>query len=100
MTLKEIDLESTDKTDQMTNYVIPSDPDILEDVVILPPPQNVDNDISSATILLEVTAPENLPEGYTFNVTISGSDNIVAVTVVSKALSIFFGIYINHFYAY
>jgi len=81
MTLKEIDLEATDKTDQMTNHVIPSDSDVLEDVVILPP-QNIENDVSSsAAILLEVIAPENLPEGYTFNVTISGSDNIVAVTV-------------------
>lgn len=94
MTLKEIDLESADVTDQMTNHVIPSD--ALEDVVILSPPQsqstgngltsnNNDNGSPSpptpATILLEVIAPENLPEGYKFNVTISGSNNIVAVIV-------------------
>lgn len=97
MTLKEIELETTDVTDQMTNHVIPST-DVLEDVVILTPPQsqnaanynaesNGNNELSlpvptpAATILLEVIAPETLPEGYKFNVTVSGSNNIVAVTV-------------------
>lgn len=38
-------------------------------------------DASPATTPLEVIAPENLPEGYKFNVTIPGSNNIVAVIV-------------------
>ena len=65
MTVKEIDLESAD--------ALPSPP-------------------TPATTPLEVIAPENLPEGYKFNVTISGSNNIVAVIVVSKKTYIYFNL--------